>query len=1815
MSFEVNYEEDLVPRIRDLIDGYSKDSILKEYLQNADDSGATELVVTFDKRIHASLIDTQYEVAKETSLILYNNANFKDRDFDAIRKISAQGKIEDAGSTGRFGQGFSSSFSISDHPSFVSSGKAYWFDVLKRAVAKGKDRSIQGWILEDDKNEISQWLKTFEINEDLPGTTFRLPLRNEKTANQSPISHEVFKYKDFLSWCDEWKGNTSGLLFLRHIQKLVLQEIDENGKKVVHLEIFTNNSEEIHGYNNKIEDEFSYAPLKTCKDWKNCYRTLPLFSYKHSFTIRFFDRSNNTFQDYEEIWAVVNGLFRGEEDSLIDQAMKVLNISPNPRKVLPWAGVAISLDQKGYVQKNKKSNYHTFLALPITSKQPVHIHGWFDLNPKRTEITHEGAGEDKNILIEWNRLLFKEGVGIAWAYLIDFIKKECDPQKYYSIWPKNNDDVFDRYMLEGFYKKISELECFKTKHKEKICWLTPKDDVYFFRSNSNKTILEAFENHFSIISPRPTQNIIDGLNSIGGDLKEITPGFIRQYLANQSAKLELPIPLEEMPIAMLSKMEWLLLIFIFCAEDEEEDKDYTHLEDLPLELTLDNNVNRIADNRLIDSNPNLNIFNNDKSLFLHPEIVNIVGNASRLPSSWLLPSLKSYLTILLESFDNYEIKDRSWLKCLVNVITKSDEHEVSEAINELNELRIVYQHDGSFAHLKSDINSPLLVTKEEISNIGYLAQTGLQLVHPEYIDIYRPLLKWSEYSLLRDLNPKSLIQHLVGLPEDAHVFFQDKDTREFLTDLLAQNISWVEELSEQERARLNNMPFIATESGNIYAKSEGKNLYLPAGFEPPKHIENLRGVYEIICVFDDKQHAMYRKLGFDEQNPINYLEQIIIPFIENQPLVDDVRKISEWLANSWDGLTKNIAEDKIETLISTLSASAIVIDSDSLLNTASNYYHPDFFSKFPSSLRNEKYLPLKFEDDTTQENWLEFLTKLGASRSFISEHIVTTIQAISDNRSEDQAIELVNYISHHFEWFEKMKFQDRSIFETLSDLAWIPAEKPGNGLLIPDDEYQKLRKPSELILKNDYMIAGGSHYRLSFKVNLGKKDENGEFSEKDIAERLGLLVKLPNASIFHSFRRLRGRNYQKYDEKIALKFTKEFYKYLGRSQISAEDIPKDIKGESVFIKGHWLSSSKVFQTSIRLSGIFSWDKLIENDGKESSLAKGLIKLGVLERPNNEYLIDFLCAIPQNQELTKQQFNDAKAILTQLLINLDELSIDEIPLLSRSHKLILSDSIYIGDLPAFEKSKHRNEKLEFCHVLCERRLAAHFKVVSLADAITPELDTESSKDSDEYSDNSWDKYVRSDPFKSAVLRLIYHEGKIGEEEIEQESLNQVLPLQVRLMESLVVRYSIDDTWVYDDFNTPTYHDTEKSILYLRNEHDDEDMCDSIAKFISNRSGLGLDSFSLLARIIRHDFRTFEDIHNLLDRKNIKSLPEKVVLDEADFLYSNGNVENVSGGDLDTSSSDNLDDERDSSSDSHSSILNGLKSDSNSSSGKKGEAQSGGDIPPPIRPKGPDSSNMQTPASRHDDNIRNNSNPIPGKNGTKSTIRNGGEKSNGGNTDKSDSIGDKKIISSNDRKPIYVGREKARDPDQQKEEKESATEIGNKGESYVLENSTNYLLTNLNKFEKTTANNMGFDILETDPDGETMRYIEVKTLTGQWGEGGVSLTPPQLKFAQANDNWWLFVVENIHTPNTIVHTFENPVQQANRFTFDHSWKQLADTPKVNQSVVPKEGDKYLVLGESYCVTSVQNMGKLYKVRLKEVQTGKEISKKFDPSWGRL
>jgi len=555
----------------------------------------------------------------------------------------------------------------------------------------------------------------------------------------------------------------------------------------------------------------------------------------------------------------------------------------------------------------------------------------------------------------------------------------------------------------------------------------------------------------------------------------------------------------------------------------------------------------------------------------------------------------------------------------------------------------------------------------------------------------------------------------------------------------------------------------------------------------------------------------------------------------------------------------------------------------------------------------------------------------------------------------------------------------------------------------------------------------------------------------------------------------------------------------------------------------------------------------------------------------------------------------------------------IPIVSRSDQLITSDSLYIKDLPAYDNSEKKNDQLDFCQQQFNR-LAKNQKAISLADNIIPVLDIDNSEESEEVN-NSWNEYISAEPFKSAVLRLSYHEGKIGDDEINQESIDGILPSVVLLMDSLVVNYFIDDTWIYDDMSTPTYQDTQKSVLYLLNQDDAEDMCESIAKFISDTSRLNRDSFSLISRILRYQLDTFEEIHKLLDKKNIKSLPEKIEIDEDNSLYGNSNVAEVLVEDDEKSHDYSSEEEQDLSKENQASRVNDAQNDSDFIGRTQRKERSGGEIPPPTSPKKSSFSNKKGEDSSFGERNSQNYNADRGRQKSNGTNGSQGTKSHGSSNNKSSSKANRGKAGSNDRLPVYVGKEKDNDSSNQQDQKEHATEIGNRGEAFVLDHSTDYLFSKSNMFEKAPANNKGYDITEVDSNGEIVRYIEVKTLTGRWGEGGVGVTEFQLKFAQEYDNWWLFVVENINTENTTVYRFKNPVQQANRFMFDHSWKQLAETKQKYQSRSPKKGDKYKISGSAYEVTKVKSMGKFYKVRLKDIQTGEKVNKKFDPLWEKF
>jgi len=91
----------------------------------------------------------------------------------------------------------------------------------------------------------------------------------------------------------------------------------------------------------------------------------------------------------------------------------------------------------------------------------------------------------------------------------------------------------------------------------------------------------------------------------------------------------------------------------------------------------------------------------------------------------------------------------------------------------------------------------------------------------------------------------------------------------------------------------------------------------------------------------------------------------------------------------------------------------------------------------------------------------------------------------------------------------------------------------------------------------------------------------------------------------------------------------------------------------------------------------------------------------------------------------------------------------------------------------------------------------------------------------------------------------------------------------------------------------------------------------------------------------------------------------------------------------------------------------------------------------------------------------------------------------------------------------------------------------------------------------ANHPGCDIESRNPDGEVLRYIEVKAVSGEWGSLGAEVTRTQFERAgELGERYWLYVVERAQQDDFTISRIQNPARQVNRFVYDDGWRALAE-----------------------------------------------------------
>ena len=97
-------------------------------------------------------------------------------------------------------------------------------------------------------------------------------------------------------------------------------------------------------------------------------------------------------------------------------------------------------------------------------------------------------------------------------------------------------------------------------------------------------------------------------------------------------------------------------------------------------------------------------------------------------------------------------------------------------------------------------------------------------------------------------------------------------------------------------------------------------------------------------------------------------------------------------------------------------------------------------------------------------------------------------------------------------------------------------------------------------------------------------------------------------------------------------------------------------------------------------------------------------------------------------------------------------------------------------------------------------------------------------------------------------------------------------------------------------------------------------------------------------------------------------------------------------------------------------------------------------------------------------------------------------------------------------------------------------------------------NLNR---TLKNNPGFDLFEEGPDGEQIRWVEVKAMTGCLQDRDVGISHTQFDCAREHgDAYWLYIVEHASDENNCrIVQIKDPAGKARTFTFDRGWIDVA------------------------------------------------------------
>ena len=1803
--------EPLTTRLHNLVRSYPKGlGVLKEFIQNADDAEADEIVFVIDEQGYDTdgLPDTMKWLHTSPALLVYNSRPFSDSDLEGIQRIGESGKSESIGKTGRFGLGFNACYNVTDVPCFFTRGILHFFDPHFHTVPDASVESpgrcfgadeliLAGWPLLDSLEQFTGDGSNFE------GVAFRLPFRSPGQASSSRIKKDAYTLDDARQAVRELQDMGSAmLLFLKHVRRVGVQWRDRGGTVTDVLSIEARNPAAI------AESRADVNALLSISEPEELLETLSqvgdvFSSCRHEY------RVSTQEAERVESWRVVDGFFVDEDLEILGACRKMFE---NEEKALPYAGAAYQLGTHEQI----KGRVFCSLPTPMPTGLPIQLNGYFDLEDSRQSMFLDAATQGSaRVRYEWNRDLLGISAARAYVRLLTEIRADLTDQAasaYYRVFPKfvDEDSGWEGWLTGALYQGAAEMPTIRVADDEK--WKSLADT----RSLPNEllSVQDALVSEKKLPIPVPPLpfHVHNGFTANEIEVPELTPHDLRAELEAES---DVDCPIRSAPRACLRSRDHVVQLLRFCLSDGPEED----ICGLPLAIDCREHLRTIG----LTSSPlyltqnelDFDVFGEHPDWFVDPllaadaKLTEVTDtNLLTMDAESFVGKLAEYVASITEDDTPQLSRAKSgpltdeWLRSVFSRLLDSD---LNGLHCELNEIPLIPDQSRILRTMGNSATPLLFRGSQDLKRA--LTDLSVPLVQGVSSELFGLLRRFSEKEdCIWSVTPRDLVDTLADECSETLAEYDDvSDVQRAILNYLSREES-VAALSalEDRRDKLRGLKLFPTSDGKLVNLSG--DTYTSEGFKFP-------AVDLDVTLLDDgpnqRWRVLYGVLSVPELSRSRLIREVLLPRFEDMDR-DALIEASIWLR---DELSRAQSDEEAagasSTLFDDVRDSSIIVCADGELRAPRNVYQPD--SKLAEAVLGDQavFPDMQRTYAKSHSRWLEFFRQLDMPTEPQLVDVVAYVKNLAEREpSKDNAARL-QAAYHEIKRRVDAALDDANelpadLEEAVGDLAataWVPLRQEGGDLLCFQRPEQPFARPQDVFFPRVGQLVASQAGITTFRPE----------PDRRCRKAFGFPVKPPVELVVDHFNRILDACADAESMPRATLLVRalgQIYRFFGgEAPQEADDVDEatgapeadtapDLAAAFSDTPCIWDQERELFW---RPSHVFSdnvrymepWRRTIR--ASEDAIERGYAALGRRESPTIE---DWKLVLEEIAESGKSPSQSAVAgvireVIRRISEELDQSGgvDDEVLVPTRNGQMQQAGTVFLADAPWFQPMLDSWEipllaaQLESVWGI-ERTLGISSLDASVEQRLT-EYPVESELEQESLECSRLEELLRSDEFRIGLRRLLRHDGQ----EVKDASLMHLADIRVicvrGIRTSLFLR--VDDyEQLLGDSEAEIYWDHE-TLQAMLAENRLRYFCDDLAGLLSR--ALGMQTLRHSAPLVHMLKCEPTEIADILDDLKIRQYAFETDADESrqeDVTAQEFPEDGVSDGSgtraEETASPGTTDTEPE-------------EQESEIEEAEEEAAFDRTDIESsPTDQSAPHVTSTASP--RRDSGARQDKASAARADGARSSAGGGGKRSRPSQTPRKRAAAHvDEEASKGPRAPLRETASRRRQQTQQRrlvsyvarsdtDDRDSESAPSEERRLRIAAAAVQIVLQHEHQKGRDARSmahaNAGYDVL-SECDGAT-RYIEVKGTEAAWGERGVALTPTQFFYGRENEDrdHWLYVVEDVFSQDPRVHEIRDPSTLVDRFIFDGGWRDAAETaaPATGVSLsIPSPGDKVLRDGE--------------------------------------